>query len=69
MTQCKAAHASQRIACVSGADRFKVEMQLVQVGLMPWFENRIFIDQEMPRSKPAPDVCLAGASHLAPGAK
>ena len=26
------AHAGQRIACASGADRFKVEMQLAQVG-------------------------------------
>ena len=36
------AHAGQRIACASGADRFKVEMQLAQVGLMPWFDGRIF---------------------------
>ena len=58
------AHAGQRIACASGADRFKVEMQLSQVGLMPWFDGRIFSGQEMPRSKPAPDVYLAAASHL-----
>ena len=58
------AHAGQRIACASGADRFKVEMQLVQVGLMDWFEGRIFSGHEMPRSKPAPDVYLAAAAHL-----
>ena len=58
------AHVAERIACASGADRFKVEMQLSQVGLMPWFDGRIFSGQEMPRSKPAPDVYLAAASHL-----
>ena len=58
------AHAAQRIACASGADRFKVEMQLAQVGLMDYFEGRIFSGHEMPRSKPAPDVYLAAASHL-----
>ncbi|MGV8803862.1 MAG: HAD family hydrolase [Polaromonas sp.] len=58
------AHAGQRIACASGADRFKVEMQLAQVGLMDWFAGRIFSGHEMPRSKPAPDVYLAAAAHL-----
>ena len=57
-------HADQRIACASGADRFKVEMQLAQVGLMAFFEGRIFSGHEMPRSKPAPDVYLAAARHL-----
>ena len=64
------AHVAQRIACASGADRFKVEMQLAQVGLMDYFEGRIFSGHEMPRSKPAPDVYLAAAAHLgAPGAR
>ena len=58
------AHAPGRIACASGADRFKVEMQLAQVGLMGWFEGRIFSGHEMPRSKPAPDVYLAAARYL-----
>ena len=58
------AHAAGRIACASGADRFKVEMQLAQVGLMDHFSGRIFSGHEMPRSKPAPDVYLAAASHL-----
>ena len=53
-----------RIACASGADRFKVEMQLSQVGLIHFFEGRVFSGHEMPRSKPAPDVYLAAASHL-----
>ena len=52
------------IACASGADRFKVEMQLAHVELMPHFEGRIFSGHEMPRTKPAPDVYLAAALHL-----
>ena len=53
-----------RIACASGADRFKVELQLQKCGLMPYFEGRIFSGHEMPRSKPAPDVYLAAAAAL-----
>jgi HAD superfamily hydrolase (TIGR01509 family) len=53
-----------RIACCSGADRGKVELQLAKVGLLPYFEGRIFSGHEMPRSKPAPDVYLAGAAAL-----
>jgi HAD superfamily hydrolase (TIGR01509 family) len=53
-----------RIACASGADRFKVEMQLGKVDLLGFFEGRIFSGHEMPRSKPAPDVYLAAAAHL-----
>jgi HAD superfamily hydrolase (TIGR01509 family) len=53
-----------RIACASGADRFKVELQLNKVGLMSYFEGRVFSGHEMPRSKPAPDVYLAAASAL-----
>ncbi|MDB5884476.1 MAG: HAD-superfamily hydrolase, subfamily variant 3 [Polaromonas sp.] len=58
------AHAAGLIACASGADRFKVEMQLAHVGLMDWFAGRVFSGHEMPRSKPAPDVYLAAAAHL-----
>lgn len=57
-------HAPLGIACASGADRFKVEMQLNKVGLMSFFEGNIFSGHEMPRSKPAPDVYLAAARHL-----
>lgn len=53
-----------RIACASGADRFKVEMQLRKVGLMNYFEGRIFSGYETPRSKPFPDVYLAAAAAL-----
>lgn len=62
----QAAHtlAQGRIACASGADRFKVEMMLTKVGLMGFFEGRVFSGHEMPRSKPAPDVYLAAARHL-----
>ncbi len=58
------AHTLQRIACASGADRFKVEMQLTKVGLIGFFEGHIFSGHEMARSKPAPDVYLAAAQHL-----
>jgi HAD superfamily hydrolase (TIGR01509 family) len=53
-----------RIACCSGADRWKVEMQLSKCGLLPYFESRIFSGHEMPRSKPAPDVYLAAVTPL-----
>jgi len=54
-----------RIACASGADRHKVELQLRKVGLLGYFEGRIFSGHEMPRSKPHPDVYLAAAAALA----
>lgn len=53
-----------RIACASGADRIKVEMQLRKVGLMDYFDGRIFSGYETPRSKPFPDVYLAAAKAL-----
>lgn len=53
-----------RIACASGADRFKIELMLQKVGLAEYFEGRIFSGHEMPRSKPHPDVYLAAAAHL-----
>jgi beta-phosphoglucomutase-like phosphatase (HAD superfamily) len=57
------------IACASGADRFKVELQLQKCGLMTYFEGRIFSGHELPRSKPAPDVYLAAAAALGVDAK
>ena len=48
-----------KIACASGADRGKVELQLRRVGLFDCFEGRIFSGYETPRSKPYPDVYLA----------
>ena len=53
-----------RIACASGADRFKIELMLHKVGLLSYFEGRVFSGHEMPRSKPHPDVYLAAAAHL-----
>ena len=53
-----------RVACASGADRLKVELQLDKVGLAPFFRNRIFSGHETPRSKPFPDVYLAAARAL-----
>ncbi len=53
-----------RIACASGADRYKVELQLRKVGLHDYFAGRIFSGHEMPRSKPHPDVYLAAAAAL-----
>jgi len=58
-----------RIACASGADRFKVELQLEKCGLMPYFQGRIFSGHELPRSKPAPDVYLAAAAGLGVNAR
>ncbi|MGE0332562.1 MAG: HAD family hydrolase [Ramlibacter sp.] len=58
------AQTGARIACASGADRFKVELQMEKCGLMPYFAGRIFSGHEMPRSKPAPDVYLAAAAAL-----
>jgi len=53
-----------RIACCSGADRFKVELQLRKCGLMEYFEGRVFSGHETPRSKPFPDVYLAAMERL-----
>lgn len=61
---------SGRIACASGADRYKLEMQLRLVGLAEPFGDAVFSGHELPRTKPAPDVYLAAAHHLgvaAPG--
>ncbi|MDB5752015.1 MAG: hypothetical protein JWP65_2436 [Ramlibacter sp.] len=53
-----------RIACCSGADRFKVELQLEKCGMLGYFRGVVFSGHEMPRSKPAPDVYLAAMAHL-----
>jgi HAD superfamily hydrolase (TIGR01509 family) len=51
-----------RIACASGADLFKVQLQLEKTGMLRWFEGRIFSGHDLPRSKPFPDVYLAAAA-------
>ena len=53
-----------RIACCSGADRFKVELQLEKCGLLSFFTGRVYSGHEMPNSKPAPDVYLAAMADL-----
>jgi HAD superfamily hydrolase (TIGR01509 family) len=53
-----------RIAVASGADRRKVELQLIKAGMLDCFEGRIFSGHETPRSKPYPDVYLAAADAL-----
>lgn len=53
-----------RIAVASGADKLKVEMQLQKVGLADCFSGRIFSGQDLPRSKPFPDVYLTAAMAL-----
>ena len=60
------AHAATngRIACVSGADRAKIALQLGKTGLLPWFEGRIYSGHETPRNKPHPDVYLAAMQGL-----
>ncbi|RYF69922.1 MAG: HAD family phosphatase [Comamonadaceae bacterium] len=62
----RAVHAALqgRIACASGADRRKIELQLDKVGLLDAFEGRIFSGHETPHSKPWPDVYLAAAKAL-----
>ena len=57
-------HFGGHIACCSGADLHKVQLQLEKCGLMPYFEGRIFSGHDMPRSKPAPDVYLAAIAQL-----
>ncbi|WP_433790077.1 HAD family hydrolase [Actinoplanes sp. CA-252034] len=52
------------LACASGADRHKVELQLTKVGLDTVFAGKVFSGMETPRSKPAPDVYLAAAAAL-----
>ena len=58
------AHYPNRLACVSGADRGKVEMQLDLVGLTACFEGRIFSGHEVAETKPAPDVYWAALQAL-----
>jgi len=53
-----------RIACASGADRGKIELQLRKVGLHDCFEGRYFSGHDQPRSKPFPDVYLHAAAAL-----
>ena len=51
-----------RIACASGADRGKIELQLRKVELLRYFDGRILSGHECARNKPHPDVYLAAAA-------
>lgn len=53
-----------RIAVCSGADRYKVELQLARCGLQQYFAGRVFSGYETARSKPFPDVYLAAVEAL-----
>ena len=57
-------HWGDQMACASGADRFKINLMLKRVGLLEFFEGRIFSGHEVPKSKPFPDVYLAAAAFL-----
>ncbi|HJX78659.1 HAD family hydrolase [Glutamicibacter sp.] len=53
-----------KLACATGADRAKVEMQLSITEIAPFFGNQVYSGMEYAQSKPAPDVYLAAASGL-----
>ncbi|MDV2978821.1 UNVERIFIED_CONTAM: HAD family phosphatase [Actinomycetes bacterium ARC8] len=53
-----------RIACATGADRGKVEMQLSLTKMAPFFGAHVYSGMECARSKPAPDVYVAAAAGL-----
>lgn len=52
------------VACASGADRGKIEMQLELAGLTDVLAGNVVSGMEQPNNKPAPDVYLAAASAL-----
>ena len=53
------------MACVSGADRDKLRLQLEKTGMWAAFEGRVFSGHDFPRSKPHPDVYCAAMRALA----
>ena len=58
-------HTQGQIACVSGADRNKIKLQLALTGLTDWFRaDCIFSGHEFARSKPYPDIYLAAMQQL-----
>lgn len=52
------------IACVSAAEKSKIELQLSKVGLNELFHGRIFSGTEVTHNKPYPDVYLKAAQFL-----
>ncbi len=59
-----AAALAGRVACASGADRAKTQMQVDIAGLSDVFGEHVFSGMECARTKPAPDVYLAAAAAL-----
>ncbi len=53
-----------RIAVASGADSYKLRLQLEKIGLDDCFGDRVVSGQEQARNKPWPDVYLAAARTL-----
>ncbi|MFC4277498.1 HAD family hydrolase [Achromobacter aloeverae] len=62
----RAVHAAVdgRIAVASGADRYKLHLQLTKIGLQDCFGEHVVSGQEQARNKPWPDVYLAAARTL-----
>ena len=58
------AYTQGKIACVSGADRDKLALQLQLVGLQAPFSGKTFSGHDMQRSKPFPDMYLAAMHAL-----
>ena len=52
------------VACVSGADRGKIDMQLAKIGLTDVFGEHVYSGMELERSKPDPAVYLVAAEAL-----
>lgn len=62
-------HWQTNMACASGADRKKIELQLDKIRIRHYFEDRIFSGHEVARNKPFPDIYQAAATALGVGAK
>jgi HAD superfamily hydrolase (TIGR01509 family) len=58
------AHCAGRIAVCSGADKPKLELMLGQLGVLSLFGDHVYSGHDCARSKPFPDVYLAGAQAL-----
>ncbi|MBC9178494.1 HAD family hydrolase [Pseudoroseomonas ludipueritiae] len=50
------------LACASNSGRDELEAKLAGLGLAPFFGERVFSYQDVPRPKPAPDMYLAAAA-------
>ncbi|MEO6984795.1 MAG: HAD-IA family hydrolase [Paralcaligenes sp.] len=59
-----AGHWQANIACASGADRKKIELQLDKIRIRHFFGDRIFSGHEVARNKPFPDIYQAASAAL-----